>query len=67
MPKIEAVARLIAFLVLVLETVRFFHRGYQKLQQDDNPISRPTPPAAPAGGAVILPISPEEDERFSNL
>jgi hypothetical protein len=57
---IEKVARLVAILVLVLDTLRFFQSGLIKIK-DENPDTKTVAlTAAPGGGGAASPS--QEDE-----
>jgi hypothetical protein len=59
-PKIEKVARFISFLVLALDTLRFFKKGLEALE-DEKPTEK-APAPAPAGGRVV-PLTPSEEDE----
>jgi hypothetical protein len=55
-PKIEKVANVISFLVLCLNTLRFFQKGLSEFQSNDTETAK-TLGAAPAGNSVDTPAN----------
>lgn len=57
-PKIEKVARFISFLVLALDTLRFFKSGLEKLDNNGKE-NEEAPAGRPAAGSGPAPIADE--------
>lgn len=67
LPKIEKVARIIGFLVLALDTLRFFKMGLETLENNETTTKAKDAPNSAGGGDGGSTSLTQESERLSIL